>query len=90
MSIENTRQSLMAEMKELKSTQAKIKHTITKMQTEMHAMTMRMDEAEEWISDTEDKIMENNEAEKESERYGITRVHLGNSATLQSIITFVS
>ena len=34
------------------------------MKTEMDAMTMRMDEAEEWISDIEDKIMENNEAEK--------------------------
>ena len=31
-------------------------------------MTMRMDKTEEQISDIEDKIMENNEAEKKRER----------------------
>ena len=37
------------------------------MQIQMNARKMRMDEAEEWISDIEDKIMENNEAEKKME-----------------------
>ena len=37
------------------------------MQTQMQAIKMRMDEADERISDTEDKIMENNEAEKKRE-----------------------
>ena len=31
-------------------------------------MTTRMEEAQEWLHDTEDKIMENNKAEKEMER----------------------
>ena len=34
------------------------------MQTQTDARTVRMNEAEEQISDIEDKIMENNEAEK--------------------------
>lgn len=34
----------------------------------MDAIETRMDEAEEWISDIEDKIMKNNEAEKKRER----------------------
>ena len=38
------------------------------MQTWMDAMAMMMDETEEWISDTDNNIMENNEAEKMRER----------------------
>ena len=34
----------------------------------MNAITMSMDKAEEWISDIEDRIMENNETEKKRER----------------------
>ena len=33
----------------------------------MDAMAARMDEAELWISDIEDKLMENTEAEKKRE-----------------------
>ena len=47
----------------------------------MDPMTMRMDEAEEQISDTEDKSLKNNEAEKRRKgRYWITNVVLENSA----------
>ena len=45
-SIEDTRESLTAEIKEIKTGQAEIKNAITKMQTRMDAMTMRMNEAE--------------------------------------------
>ena len=38
------------------------------MQNRWDIMTMRSEEAEERIGDTEDKIMENNEAEKKRER----------------------
>ena len=31
-------------------------------------MTTRMEEGEEWINDTEERIMKNNEAEKKRER----------------------
>ena len=34
------------------------------MQNQLYVMTPRMKEAEGWKSDVEDKIMENNEAEK--------------------------
>ena len=37
-SIEDTRESLSAEIKELKSSQAKIKNAITEMQTQMEAI----------------------------------------------------
>ena len=49
-SIEDTRESLSAEIKELKSSQAEIKNAITKMQTQMRAIKMRMGEAEKQIS----------------------------------------
>ena len=34
------------------------------MQNWLDIITMRMEEAEEWIGDIEDKIMENNETEE--------------------------
>ena len=41
-----------------------------------------MEEAKEQISDTEDKIMENNEAKRRGkEKYWITNVDLRNSVT---------
>lgn len=35
-----------------------MKNAITEMQFQMDAMMVRMDEAEQWIRDTEEKIME--------------------------------
>uniref|UniRef100_A0A8C8W9N3 L1 transposable element RRM domain-containing protein n=1 Tax=Panthera leo TaxID=9689 RepID=A0A8C8W9N3_PANLE len=64
-SIEDIRKSLSAEVKELKSSQAKIKNAITGMQTQK-SIKMRM-EAGEQNSNIEDKIMENNEAKKKRE-----------------------
>ena len=63
-SIEDTRESLPAEKKELKTSQPPPKNGITKIQYQLVAMTIRMDKTEEQINDIENKIMENNEAEK--------------------------
>ena len=49
-----------------------------------------MEEAEEWISNTEDKIIGNNEAEQKRERKMIMRGNLGNSVTPSNAIIFVS
>ena len=38
------------------------------MQSQVEAIKMRMNKTQEWICDTEDKIMENNEAEKKRAR----------------------
>lgn len=38
------------------------------MQNQLDVITTRMEEAEEWIPDLEDKIMENNEPEKKRGR----------------------
>ena len=64
---ENSIESLSVEIKEVKANQDEIQNAITKMQSWMGAMTARMDKAEQWISDIEDKTMENNEAEKKRE-----------------------
>ena len=42
--------------------------SITEIQNQLHVMTTRIEEAEEWISDIEDRIMENNEAEQKRGR----------------------
>ena len=44
-----------------------MKNAISKMRFQMDAIIMRIDEAEKWIGDKEDKIMENNEAETKRE-----------------------
>lgn len=55
--MENTRESLTGEIKELKANQAKIKNAITEMQSQMEALTVRINEAEESVSDTEHRMM---------------------------------
>ena len=62
--VEKSIESLSAKIKEEKSSQSKIKNAITEMQSQMDATAARVDESEQRISDIEDKLMENNEAEK--------------------------
>ena len=62
--VKNRLESLSAEIKEVKNSQNEIKNAITELQSWMDAMAARMDEAEQQFGNTEDKIMENNEAEK--------------------------
>ena len=62
--VENRLESLSAEIKEVKNSQNEIKNAITELQSWTDATAARMDEAEQRISDIEDKIMENNETEK--------------------------
>ena len=65
--IEDTRESLWVEIKEIKSSQAEIKNAITVMQSRLDAMMVRLDKAEQRMSDIEEKNMENNEAETKRE-----------------------
>ena len=51
----------------MKNSQNEIKNAITELQSRMDAMAARMDEAEQGISDIEDKLIENNEVEKKRE-----------------------
>jgi len=67
-SIGDTKVTLAAEIKHLKTGQAKTKNAMTVMQNCLDVITSRMEEAEDQIDDVEDKIMENNEAEKKMER----------------------
>ena len=59
-SIEDARECLFTQIKALKTSQAKIKNAIIKIQNPLDVMTTRMEDTEKLISDTEDKIMENN------------------------------
>ena len=62
--VENRLESLSVEIKEVKASQDEIKNAITELQSWMDAAAARMDEAEQTISNIEDKLIENNEAEK--------------------------
>ena len=62
--IEDTRESLSVE---IKASQDEIKNAKIELQFLMDATVARMNEAEQQISDIEDKLMQNNEAEKKRE-----------------------
>ena len=62
--VENRLESLSAEIKEVKNSHNDIENAITELQSLMDATVARMDEGERRINDIEDKLMENNEAEK--------------------------
>ena len=62
--VQNRLESLSAEIKDVKNSQNEIKNTITELQSRMDAVAARMDKAEQRIRDIEDKLIENNEAEK--------------------------
>ena len=64
-SIKDSSDSLTAE---LRSNQAKIKNTLMEMQSKLDAVTGRVSEAEERVSDLEDKFMERKEAEEKREK----------------------
>ena len=56
--IEDHRESLITEIKYLKTSQAKTKIAITNVQNQLDVMTTRIEEADKVISDIKDKIME--------------------------------
>ena len=64
---ENRLESLSVEIKEVKTSQDEIKIAITELQSQMDAAATRMHETEQRISDIQDKLIENNEAEKKRE-----------------------
>ena len=72
-SIEDTRESLSGEIEELKSNKVEIKKAINDEQSKMEALTARINAAEERISDIEDQMMENKEAEQKRDNYWTTR-----------------
>ena len=80
---------LITNINNLKKNQLETKYTITKIWNQLDVMTTRMKEVEEWISDIEDKIMENDEAEQRRELWNM-RLDLGNSVTPSNLITFIS
>lgn len=67
-SIEETIESFITEMKDLKVSHAKMKAGINKMQNQVDVMSTRMEEAEKQVRSIEDKITENNETESNRER----------------------
>ena len=65
--VENRLESLSAEIKEVTNSQNEIKNPITELHSWMDAAVGRMDEAEQRISNIEEKLIENNKAEKKRE-----------------------
>ena len=53
---------------ELRSNQAKIKNTLTEMQSKLDVLTARVNEVEERVSDIVNKLMKRKEAEEKRKK----------------------
>ena len=60
----------------MRSNQAKIKNTLTEMQSKLDALTARVNEVEERVSDIEDKLMVRKEAEEREKQLGAHKERL--------------
>ena len=63
-SIDDSRESIAAEIKELRNSHDSLRNVVNEVQNKLDAATERMKEAEGRISKIKDKIMENDEAEE--------------------------
>ena len=66
--IEDSRESITAEIKELKNSHDELKNAINEVQNKMEAATVWIEEAEGRIGELEDKIMEKEKAEKKRDK----------------------
>ncbi|KAF0878760.1 LORF1 protein, partial [Crocuta crocuta] len=69
--VEDFRETLTTEIKHLKKNQSGMKHAITEIGNRFDSMNTRLEEADELVSEREDKIMGHNEAKPKRENYGI-------------------
>ena len=58
--VENRLESISVEIQEVKASQDEIKNATTELHSRIAATAARMDEAEQQISDIEDKMIQNN------------------------------
>ena len=67
-SIEDSRESIATEIKGLRNSREKLKNAINEVQNKMEAAIARIEEAEEGIGESEDKIMGKQKAEKKGDK----------------------
>ena len=66
--IKKTQEMFNKHLEELKNKQTEMNNTITGMKTTLEGINSRITEAEEWISDLEDKMVEFTAAEQKKEK----------------------
>ena len=60
--------SFIKELENIRSSQEKLENSFSGLQTELKAIKNRMNNAEEWISDMEDRIMEITQSGQQTEK----------------------
>ena len=66
--IEKMQEMLSKDLEEIKNKQTEMKNTITEMKTTLEGINSRVTEAEEWISDLEDRMVEITAAEQNKKK----------------------
>ena len=66
--IENLQQALSKEIQDLKLKQAEMQNTINEIKNSLEATNSRLQEAEEWISKVEDRLVEITDLEQKREK----------------------
>ena len=64
--MENLTETLNKEIENIN--QSEMKNSITEIKNTLHGRNSRLEEAEEWISDLEDRVMESNQAEQRTDK----------------------
>ena len=67
-----------------------MKNTRSEIWNRLDVKTTRMCEAEEQISNIEDRIIENDEAKQREKELWIMKIDSGNSASQLNVIAFIS
>ena len=60
--------SLNKEKESIKKNQLEMKNSINEIKNDQDGVNSRLEEAEKWITDLEDRVMESNQAEQEREK----------------------
>ena len=66
--MEKIQETFIKDLEELKHKQAMMNNTINKIKNTLEGINSRITEAEEWISDLEDRILEKTNAEQSKEK----------------------
>ena len=66
--MDNLQETLTKEIQDIKLKQEEMQNTITEIKNSLEAANIRIQEAEEWISEVEDRLVEITDAEPEKRK----------------------
>lgn len=88
--IDEMRRNFNKQLENTKKNQSEFQATITEVKNTLQRINYRLDEAENHISDLEDKLAENTQSEQLREKRTLKRIVYGTCETVLRVPTFTS